>query len=92
MKLGELKSAIRGMKGNPAIPMQLTDGRKVWVKVMKQSVLDGLDQSFEHKGIETNLMLDGELIVQEGVLPLVSKSLSLDDLEPAPASRFVLDI
>ena len=77
MKLGELKTAIRSTKGNPLISTRLPDGRTVWVGTMKQSLLEVLDASFDHKGVETGLSLyNGKIVTSEIAAPDLTVDLS----------------
>jgi len=61
MKLGELKAQIRQMKNAPTIPM-VVDGKVVWVKVQKVSLMEELDSIFSSKVDETNLTLNGDRV------------------------------
>jgi hypothetical protein len=57
MKLGELKVAIRTMKGNPLVQTTLPGGKQVWVAAQKGSLMEALNSAFEHKASETGLAL-----------------------------------
>lgn len=83
MKLGELNTAIRKMNGNPQV-LALVGGKPLFVvSVQKQSLLDQLKASFEHKNIETGLSFDGLLLVSAEQQPPepVEIDLELDGLD-----------
>lgn len=95
MKLGELKTAIRSMKGNPLIATALPDGRTAWVATMKQGLLEMLDTSYEHKGVETGLSLtDGKIVGGQKFTSAETLTVDLSDMpmplkDPEP---FTLDL
>lgn len=67
MKLGELKSKIRAIRGsNPALRIELIPGVTKDILVMKTALLEHLDQMFPAgKGTETGLTLTGCIIHPE---------------------------
>jgi hypothetical protein len=83
MKLGELKTAIRKMNGNPRVLVSVGSKPLFEVSVQKQSLLDQLTDSFEHKNTETGLGFDGLLLVSVEQQPPepVEIDLELDGLD-----------
>ena len=57
MLAGELKAAIRSMKGAPEIAVYI-DGEETWIKVQKASILGALSESFKRKNDETGMNAD----------------------------------
>lgn len=57
MLAGELKAAIRSMKGAPEIAVYI-DGEETWIKVQKASILEALSESFKRKNDETGINAD----------------------------------
>lgn len=55
MLAGELKSAIRSMKGSPEIAVYI-DGDETWIKVQKASILEALSYNFKRKNEETGMV------------------------------------
>lgn len=88
MKLGELKTAIRSMKGNPLIATTLPDGRTAWVATMKQGLLEMLDTSYEHKGSETGLSLNDGKITTVGEIV----DLTIDGKKVTPTVQLTVDL
>jgi hypothetical protein len=62
MKLGELKSKMRAMKGNPSVPLVINGGTVIWVKVQKTDMMKALDEVLSNKASETGLHINGERI------------------------------
>lgn len=61
MKLGELKSHIRTMDGNPKVFINYGEQAKGLIVVQKKSLLEMLDVMFPGgKAVETGLHIDGE--------------------------------
>lgn len=60
MKLGPLRAAIRGTKGNPQIVTRLTaDGPEITLALQKTLLLTSLEEAYPGgKGVETNLTFD----------------------------------
>jgi hypothetical protein len=91
MKLGELKVAIRTMKGNPLVQTTLPGGKQVWVAAQKGSLMEALNSAFEHKASETGLALTnaGKLCGVEGHYTL---QIDLEDYVAASTPLLDLDI
>lgn len=64
MKLGQLKAAIRGTKGNPYIETALTEGGpKIRLFLQKSSLLEELEVAYPGgKAVETGLLFNDGLI------------------------------
>lgn len=59
MRLGELRGAIRKMKGNPSIRLPLSDGAVMTVVTQKTPLLEELERLFPGgKGVETPFELN----------------------------------
>lgn len=59
MKLGELKSKIRGTKGSPTLKVELISGSTFELALMKGPLMEALDKAFPGgKSVETGLVMD----------------------------------
>lgn len=91
MKLGELKVAIRTMKGNPLVQTTLPGGKQVWVAAQKGSLMEALNSAFEHKASETGLMLgDGGRLCSAKAADTLQ--IDLEDYIAASTAPLDLDI
>lgn len=65
MKLGELKTQLRTMKGNPVVTSFLPNGLELRVTVQKSSLMEEFERLFgKQKSVETGLQfadIDGEM-------------------------------
>lgn len=90
MKLGELKSKIRAIRGsNPALRIELIPGVTKDILVMKTALIEHLDQIFpDGKSTETGLTLTGAIVhpeVADEPYRQIAANCS-NDAEPATAA------
>ena len=90
MKLSNLRGAIRSQTGNPSILMELAPGKKYWVPMQKNPLLDALGEAFGGDGsAETGM--DYEVTGEKGgrlhILGNVRVTIGDDDdFDPAPGN------
>lgn len=96
MKLGQIRAAIRGTKGNPLIVTKIhPDGPAITLDLQKTPLLAALEDAYPGgKGVETHLTFDKETRIisaeetsASGDEPEDAISTGLDDLGAADAAQ-----
>lgn len=95
MKLSELRSAIRKMKGNPSVVVELTPGKPMTLVLQKTPTLETLGSMYASESGDIGLTLDddtgiisGPNSVDPNLVPVFGGCPDLEDaMTPAPNSE-----
>lgn len=81
MKLSEIRSAIRKMKGNPSITVEMTPGVSMTLVLQKTPTLETLGQAYGHMGnADIGLVFDEDTGIISGPMsPSPGPDVGIDD-------------
>lgn len=90
MKLSELRSAIRKMKGNPSVIVELTPGKPMTLVLQKTPTLETLGSVYASETGDIGLSFDDTTGIISG--PLTPSLCDCPDLDEAMALDAELDL
>jgi hypothetical protein len=81
MKLSELRAAIRKMKGNPSITVELTPGVPMTLVLQKTPTLEALGQAYNGVSGDIGLSMGEDGVIYGPLTPAPDDDPDLDDDE-----------